>query len=1444
MLGGPDTIATEKVEGSEGFTPMIPSVDAFTTHAGETEASAEVDPVAFVPNSVSQDPMLYHLEHLTLQELNRNASPPPVVYSISNSYNAEREMSTWEKCDTRNLTDRGGKETIRPIPDRPITKSGESYTKTLPVRWTMRVNSVKSQPVMSLFDTGASLSIMSKSEFEKHFSHDLLANRNAMDIKGLGRDRSLGTIITTIFLETTDNRIIELDVEFHVVDGFDVGYCVGNEVMSSYNIDTLISESKAYIPSVDAKVEICIERPKQSFWAVRLSEDTIIPARHFQSVPIDFKSKYLDVDHFFDPGIDVHLATGAMGLCSKALISGSAKRLIYTNFGDRPIELSKGTILGHAHTLSASDISVNTGELFHLDQAMGHVHNAEKSDIADLDMPEIDVQRKDRQIAVIPDGEDRYPEPHSGDPTYKMFDVAGNSKGIPHPEICKVLDDNMDAFSLDGKPGRVSDGTKMIIKTNGDALIPEPARRVGPEKAKVIKNTVQQLLDWQVIEPSDSRVSYPLVVVMQNGKWRMCVDYRRLNQATEADRYPMQRIDEVFDSLHGMLFFSVMDAIRGYHNIPIDELDKWKTAFICAEGLFHWNFMPFGLKTAPAIFQQLIDRISGSLRGRSVLAYIDDILLFTQTLIEHCRDLDTLLKSIAKSGLRLSPSKCHFGYSNLGLLGRRVGRDGLQIDRHKAQAVLDIQPPRTMEELYHVNGLFGHYRMFIYNYAKIAAPLTSATSGNKFRDANGKLNGEWKQKRVDWNPECQKAFDTLKQIISNPPILAFPDLSLRFYVYVDASKKAFAFAIHQRFPKAKPQIFVGLGTDSDETTQKWVNAIKHDNLFGKIYENVKDHADYAINSQGLLIVRSDGDKICVPRSKVHEVCHDCHNSVGHPGFARTWHLMKQIWYRPKLYGALTAYIANCPECLRNKVSRIPRPGEMPEESQIEPIAFKAIAMDFVTALPDDNGFNAILTIVDLWTKAVILIPCTEKYTAESVANMFIQNVIRRGFLPSRFVTDRDKVFMSNFWKALTTSMRISTSFTSPYHAQSDPAERYNQTVETALRTFTADRSSWVESLLWVEVSLNSLKSEATGFTPYELLYNNATGPFTDIHRGLIRQSSQVDDVDDIMIIAKERIKDAKDAIAKAHRSAKHYYDKRHSPIKDYQVGDWAFIRLDLRPLRMISSDSSKLTSPKLGPFKIIEASKRSVKLDLPSNMKVHPVFSVQHLERSPAPGSDLFNRELRPPPIEVVDGVDVYEVEKLLAKRLFGRKKFIQYKVKWKDYPDSEATWVFRDDLIEDGLQDLVDSFDKDLESPSRTRTIRGRDGAIPSRRSRLPRVHAADADPIGDYEEKPVWFESRVTRSYEKGYESLELELACITWTILKAQKYLDGSAFTVYTDHANMKSVLLSKTETLYSRQVNKFRILLQPWLSQIEFIHKPGKLHRNVDALSRLIPADSDE
>lgn len=195
----------------------------------------------------------------------------------------------------------------------------------------------------------------------------------------------------------------------------------------------------------------------------------------------------------------------------------------------------------------------------------------------------------------------------------------------------------------------------------------------------------------------------------------------------------------------------------------------------------------------------------------------------------------------------------------------------------------------------------------------------------------------------------------------------------------------------------------------------------------------------------------------MPKSKVADVFHDIHDAIGHPGFVRSWDKCSRSFFRPSLYTSLKSYIQHCPICLRLKVSRLSKPGSLPD-LDIEPKAFHTVAMDFVTGLPVDqnSSHDCILLVVNVWTKTVILIPTFTTYTAKSVAEDFFKHVVQRGFLPHRFISDNDKVFIGHFWQSLTQKLNIKCRFTSPYHAQADPAERYNQTMETILRAWTMD----------------------------------------------------------------------------------------------------------------------------------------------------------------------------------------------------------------------------------------------------------------------------------------------------------------------------------------------------------------------------------------------------
>ncbi|KAE8211114.1 hypothetical protein CF319_g9362 [Tilletia indica] len=358
-----------------------------------------------------------------------------------------------------------------------------------------------------------------------------------------------------------------------------------------------------------------------------------------------------------------------------------------------------------------------------------------------------------------------------------VFRVGIDPDGRPPSPLVDLLRRHSEAFALDGRPGRVVGHEMPIDLIDDGALHPEAPRRASPEKQRAMDSTIDQLLEWDVIEPSTSPISFPVLMVRQYEKWRFCVDYRQLNANTVSDSYPLPTTDAIFNSLAGKRIYSSLDAIRGYHKLPVREEDRWKTAFTCHRGLYQYKTIPFGLRNAPAVFQRLMDTLLGELRWKVAVIYIDDVVVATRDMDEHVRALDILLSRATRVGLKFSPAKCTFGVPSLVLLGRKVSGAGVAVWRDRARAVLELQRPVTLRQLYHAMGLFGYYRAFIPGFASIAAPLTFLTRGWRY-ERNGdrtRLVGEdgapanADRVQIPWGDAQQAAFDRLKLAIASPP---------------------------------------------------------------------------------------------------------------------------------------------------------------------------------------------------------------------------------------------------------------------------------------------------------------------------------------------------------------------------------------------------------------------------------------------------------------------------------------------------------------------------------------------------------------------------------------------------------------------------------------------------------------------------------------------------
>ncbi|GJU49478.1 putative reverse transcriptase domain-containing protein [Tanacetum coccineum] len=273
-----------------------------------------------------------------------------------------------------------------------------------------------------------------------------------------------------------------------------------------------------------------------------------------------------------------------------------------------------------------------------------------------------------------------------------------------------------------------------------------------------------------------------LFVKKKDGSFRMCIDYRELNKLTVKNRYPLLRIDDLFDQLQGSSVYSKIDLRSGYHQLRIKEEDIPITAFRTHYGYFEFQVMPFGLTNVPAVFMYLMNRVCKPYLDKFVIVFIDDILVFSKDEEEHGKHLKIVLELLKKEGLYAKFSKSDFWLNSLQFLGHVIDRSGVHVDPAKIEAIKSWAALTTPTEVRQFLGLAGYYRRFIDGFSLISKPLTKLTQKNK---------------KYKWGKE-EEAFQTLKQKLCSAPILATPEGTEDFVVYYDASLKGYGAVLMQR----------------------------------------------------------------------------------------------------------------------------------------------------------------------------------------------------------------------------------------------------------------------------------------------------------------------------------------------------------------------------------------------------------------------------------------------------------------------------------------------------------------------------------------------------------------------------------------------------------------------------------------------------------------------
>ncbi|CAG4935861.1 unnamed protein product [Colias eurytheme] len=343
-----------------------------------------------------------------------------------------------------------------------------------------------------------------------------------------------------------------------------------------------------------------------------------------------------------------------------------------------------------------------------------------------------------------------------------------------------LLCEYSDIFDIVGEPTPFAE---HHIDTGDHPPIALPPYRVTPAKKEIMRAELDKMLAEDVIEECESAWAAPCVLVpKRNGTYRFCVDYRKLNAVTKTDAYPMPRIDELLQSTKKGCVMSSLDLRSGYWQVSTADRDK--TAFVTPFGTYRFKRMPFGLKNSPATFQRLIDRFrSGStLGGKTILGYLDDLLVISEDLESHLADLRAVFERLRVFKLRANREKCVFARDRLKYLGHVISRDGISPDQEKVSAVIGMKEPTNLQQLRTFLQTCSWFRKFIPEFAKVAEPLTRLT----------KKSQAWV-----WNLEQVKSFETLKKLLTTAPILVQAEYTKPFVLRTDASNYALGAALLQ-----------------------------------------------------------------------------------------------------------------------------------------------------------------------------------------------------------------------------------------------------------------------------------------------------------------------------------------------------------------------------------------------------------------------------------------------------------------------------------------------------------------------------------------------------------------------------------------------------------------------------------------------------------------------
>jgi hypothetical protein len=321
-------------------------------------------------------------------------------------------------------------------------------------------------------------------------------------------------------------------------------------------------------------------------------------------------------------------------------------------------------------------------------------------------------------------------------------------------------------FSKDNNDLGYYNKTEFNIDTKNEKPIKTKPYRVAYAQQPEVDGMIDEMLVNNIIKKSNSPWASPLVIVKKkDGTNRFCVDYRKINEITVKDNFPVPLIEETLDSLQGSQYFTTIDLASGYWQMALNNDAKLKTAFISSKGLFQFERLPFGLSNAVSFFQRTMETIFEGVPNIKI--YIDDIMVHSKTFEEHLLHLEEVFIILKESNLKIKASKCLFGATETKFLGYDINKEGIRPNNDKIKAMLKYPVPKTQKQVKRFLGMASYYRKFIPNYSSITEAI------NRLLKKNSKFV---------WNEKCQNSFTLIIYYLTHPPLLSFPNFKKDFFL--------------------------------------------------------------------------------------------------------------------------------------------------------------------------------------------------------------------------------------------------------------------------------------------------------------------------------------------------------------------------------------------------------------------------------------------------------------------------------------------------------------------------------------------------------------------------------------------------------------------------------------------------------------------------------------